>query len=117
MQSPASIPDMHVCHLVQRHTKCLAKRVLYRILLLLCLVNMTKYMEANISVCMWLFSITCYVYLVHKRLYMVVYVVYMSRRWFLIAMISTVSLSFGVCWVQYVATLSQHKAIGVFGFS
>ena len=63
------------------------------------------------------FSITCYVYLVHKRLYMVVYVVYMSLRWFLIAMISTVSLSFGVCWVQYVATLSQHKAIGVFARS
>ena len=74
-------------------------------------------METNISVCMWPFSLRAMFYLVHKRLYMVVYVVYMSLRWFLIAMISTASLSFGVCWVQYVATLSQHKAIGVFGFS
>ena len=55
--------------------------------------------------------------LVHKRLYMVVYVAYMSVRWFRIALISTASLSFGVCWVQYVATLSQHKAIEALAFS
>ena len=45
MPSPASIPDMHICHLVQRPTKCLAKRVSDCILLLLCLINMTKYIE------------------------------------------------------------------------
>ena len=66
---------------------------------------------------MWPFSLRAMFSLVHQRLYMIVYVVYMSLRWFLIALISTASLSFGVCWVQYVATLSQHKAIGVIALS
>ena len=116
MRSPARVPDMHICYLVHRPTKCLVKRVSDCILLLVCGINITKCIAKHISICTCLFLCRAMCDLVHKRLYMVVYVAYMSVRWFRIALISTASLSFGVCWVQYVATLSQHKAIGVIVF-
>ena len=130
MRSPARGPDMHICYLVHRPTKCLVKRVSDCILLLVCGINITKCIAKHISIstlltkciakhisictCLFLCRVMCD--LVHKRIYMVVYVAYMSVRWFRIALISGASLSFGVCWVQYVATLSQCKAIGVIVF-
>ena len=45
MPSPVFFPYMHICHLIQRHTKYIAKRVSDCILLLSWLINMTKYIE------------------------------------------------------------------------
>ena len=39
------------------------------------------------------------------------YAAYISLRWFLIDLIWPASPYFGVSWVQFVAILSQHKAI------
>ena len=105
MRSPARGPDMHICYLVHRPTKCLVKRVSDCILLLVCGINITKCIAKHISIstlvtkciakhisictCLFLCRVMCD--LVHKRIYMVVYVAYMSVRWFRIALISGAS--------------------------